>query len=411
MPLQRTPRTILNLFLKGPRRLILPAALWITAVPATAASAYLLLLTLLSARLPPRPSSERKLRFDVIVPAHNEHAVIANIIASLQQLDWPKDRYRIVVVADNCTDDTAAIATAAGAHVMQRVDQNERGKGYALKFAFAASRARQWADAVVVIDADAKASPNLLEAFAQRIEAGEQAVQAHYGVSNTDASWRTRLLSIAKASFHIVRSRARERLRLSCGIRGNGWCVTHALLEKVPYRAFSLTEDLEFGIELGMSGHRVAYADEAHADAEMVTGEKDARKQRQRWEQGRFQLVRQKTLPLLKRALLQHSAVCFDLALDLMVLPLSYVALNVAALVALAAVATTQGVSATWLWLGLGCGASLFLYTLRGWQLSGAGMRGLLDLARVPFFLIWKIAVMARGRHSKEWVRTNREGS
>jgi 1,2-diacylglycerol 3-beta-glucosyltransferase len=391
--------------------LILPAALWITAVPASAASAYLLLLTLLSARLPPKAPSERKLRFDVIVPAHNEHAVIANIIASLQQLDWPKDRYRIVVVADNCTDDTAAIAAAAGAHVMQRVDQHERGKGYALKFAFAASRARNWADAVVVIDADARASPNLLESFAQRLEAGERAVQAHYGVSNTDASWRTRLLSIAKASFHIVRSRARERLRLSCGIRGNGWCVTHALLDRVPYKAFSLTEDLEFGIELGMAGYRVAYADEAHADAEMVTGEKDARNQRQRWEQGRFQLVRQKTLPLLQRAVSRQSAVCFDLALDLMVLPLSYVALNVAALVVLAMLASTQGLSTGWLWLGLGCGASLLVYTLRGWQLSGAGLRGLLDLARVPFFLIWKIAVMARGRHSKEWIRTKREGS
>ena len=391
--------------------MILSAALWITAVPATAASAYLLLLTLLSASLPPRPPSRRQLRFDVIVPAHNEHAVIANIIASLQQLDWPKDRYRIVVVADNCTDDTAAIATAAGAHVMQRFDQQQRGKGYALKFAFAASRARNWADAVVVIDADAQASPNLLEAFAQRIEAGEQAVQAHYGISNPDASWRTRLLSIAKASFHIVRSRARERLRLSCGIRGNGWCVTHALLEKVPYGAFSLTEDLEFGIELGMAGFRVAYADEAHADAEMVTGEKDARKQRQRWEQGRFQLVREKTLPLLRRALTRHSAICFDLALDLMVLPLSYVAMNVAAAIVLGALALHLSASASWLWLGLACGGSLFLYTLRGWQLSGAGLRGLLDLARVPFFVLWKLAVMARGRHSKEWVRTNREGS
>jgi cellulose synthase/poly-beta-1,6-N-acetylglucosamine synthase-like glycosyltransferase len=249
-----------------------------------------------------------------------------------------------------------------------------------------------------------------LESFAQRIESGERAVQAHYGVSNTNASWRTRLLSIAKASFHIVRSRARERLGLSCGIRGNGWCVTHALLQKVPYKAFSLTEDLEFGIELGMSGYRVAYADEAHADAEMVTGEKDARKQRQRWEQGRFQLVRAKTLPLLRRALVNRSAVCLDLALDLMVLPLSYVALNVAALVILAVVAASQGASQAWQWLGVGCVVSLLLYTMRGWQLSGAGLRGLLDLARVPFFLVWKIAVMARGRHSKEWVRTNREG-
>jgi hypothetical protein len=102
--------------------------------------------------------------------------------------------------------------------------------------------------------------------------------------------------------------------------------------------------------------------------------------------------------------------VCFDLALDLMVLPLSYVALNVATLLVLAMVAATQGVSQAWEWLGVGCGVSLLLYTLRGWQLSGAGLRGLLDLARVPFFLVWKIAVMARGRQSKEWVRTNREG-
>jgi len=389
--------------------LILSAALWITGIPATASCLYLLILTLLSARLPARAPSERKLRFDVIVPAHNEESVITHIIESLQQLDWPSDQFRIVVVADNCTDNTAAIAAAAGAHVMQRADPEQRGKGYALNFAFSASRARGWANAVCVVDADAQVSSNLLEAYAQRIESGEHAVQAHYGISNTNASWRTRLLSIAKASFHIVRSRARERLGLSCGIRGNGWCVTHALLEKVPYKAFSLTEDLEYGIELGLAGFRVAYADEAHADAEMVTGEKDARKQRQRWEQGRLQLTRAKTLPLLKQALLRRSKVCLDLALDLIVLPLSYVALNVFALIALAGFAVTQSVPYEWLWIGLGCAVALLLYTLRGWQLSGAGLRGLLDLARAPFFIIWKVIVMVGGGQSKEWVRTKRE--
>jgi cellulose synthase/poly-beta-1,6-N-acetylglucosamine synthase-like glycosyltransferase len=389
--------------------LILSAVLWITGIPATLSCLYLLTLTTLSAGLPPLPPSARKLRFDVIVPAHDEEAVIAHIIGSLQQIDWPGDQFRIIVVADNCTDNTVSIATAAGAHVMQRIDREQRGKGYALSFAFTASRARGWADAVVVIDADAEVSPNLLEAFAQRIERGEHAVQAHYGVSNTDASWRTRLLSIAKASFHIVRSRARERLGLSCGIRGNGWAVTHELLEKVPYKAFSLTEDLEYGIDLGMAGFRVAYADEAHSDAEMVTGEKDARKQRQRWEQGRFKLVRDKTLPLLHRAIAKRSAVCLDLALDLIVLPLSYVALNVMALLALAGFALTEEHSTAWAWVAGGCAASLVIYILRGWQLSGAGLQGLLDLARAPFFLAWKILVMVRGRESKEWVRTKRE--
>lgn len=392
-------------------QLVLSSLVWIVGLPATAACLYLLGLTVLSAALPQLPPSKRKLRFDVIVPAYNEESVIAAVIASLKRIDWPADRYRVVVVADNCTDATAEIAALAGAHVMQRRDLENRGKGYALDFAFQASRAREWADAVVIVDADAQVSPNILESFARRIELGEQAVQAHYGVSNTDASWRTRLLSIAKAAFHIVRSRGRERLRLSCGIRGNGWCVTHALLGQVPYRAFSLTEDLEYGIALGMAGFRVAYADEAHSDAEMVSGEKDSRKQRQRWEHGRFQLMRSKTLPLLGQAWGRRSRVCLDLALDLLVLPLSYVALNVAVFLVLAVFAGGR-VSAAWEWLGVGCCIALMVHILRGWQLSGAGMRGLLDLCRAPFFLAWKLMVMLGGRaESKEWVRTKREGS
>jgi cellulose synthase/poly-beta-1,6-N-acetylglucosamine synthase-like glycosyltransferase len=388
-------------------------SLWILGVPAVGASVYLLGLTLLSGALRvPRPSA-RKLRFDVIVPAHNEEAVIASVIASLKGIDWPADQFRVIVVADNCSDTTVQIATAAGGvHVMQRVDKDNRGKGYALNFAFQASRARNWADAVVVIDADAEVSPNILEAFACRIEQGEHAVQAHYGVSNTNASWRTRLLSIAKASFHIVRSRGRERLGLSCGIRGNGWAVTHEVLERVPYKAFSLTEDLEYGIDLGMAGFRVAYADEAHSNAEMVSGEKDSRKQRQRWEQGRFQLIRARTLPLLRRAVTAPSLVCLDLALDLMVLPVSYVYLNIALLLGVALIAAMQvpGLHA-WVWLGAACAAAAVLYILRGWQLSGAGMRGLLDLGRAPLFLLWKLLVMLRPAGSREWVRTKRENS
>jgi cellulose synthase/poly-beta-1,6-N-acetylglucosamine synthase-like glycosyltransferase len=316
----------------------------------------------------------------------------------------------VIVIADNCTDETAATAERAGAQVWQRQDSTRRGKGYALEFAFAASVAKNWASAVVVIDADAEVSANLLEAFACRIETGAEAVQAHYGVLNPHASWRTRLLTIAKGSFHIVRSRARERLRLSCGIRGNGWCVTHNLLRKVPYRCFSLTEDLEYGIAIGLAGERVTYADEAHSNADMVSGEALARTQRQRWEAGRFQLVRQKTLPLLSAAAARRSAVCLDLGLDLMVLPLSYIALNVLALVSVAILAAwNHPALQVWVWVAIGCLLSQLLYVLRGWKLSGVGAQGLLDLARAPMFLLWKLLLLLRPRKSQTWVRTGRE--
>jgi len=390
--------------------LIASLLLLLLAVPAVFACGYLLLLTLLSSiAAPPAPSS-RRLFFDVVVPAHNEATVIERTVASLKKIDWPQDRFRILVVADNCTDDTAALASAAGATVLERQNDTLRGKGYALDYAFNYSRDDSKAAAVVIIDADAEVSPNLLESFAARLERGAEAVQVHYGILNPLASWRTRLLTIAKASFHIVRSRARERMGLSCGIRGNGWCVTHNLLQAVPFQAFSLTEDLEYGITLGLAGYRVHYADEAHSDADMVTSSQTAGKQRQRWEDGRFQLIRSKTLPLLRAAFRQRSKICLDLAVDLLVLPLSYVALNAAALTFVAAIAVwLLPVAPLWLWLGLACVFALVLYVLRGWQLSGLGRQGLIDLARAPFFIAWKVVLMLRKRDSKTWVRTDRE--
>ncbi len=385
--------------------------LWILAVPAAGSSLYLLVLTLLSARITPPPRSTRTMRFDIIIPAHNEEAGIAAAVRSVLSIDWPADCFRVVVVADNCTDATADVAARAGAQVLVRQNTELRGKGHALAYAFHDSRQRGWANAVAIIDADSQVSANLIEAMASRMERGEKAVQVHYGVSNIHASWRTRLMAIAMAAFHSVRSRGRERLGLSCGIRGNGWALTHALLEQVPYTSFSLAEDLEFGVELGMRDVRVAYADEAHCNGEMVSGEKDARSQRRRWEQGRAAILRSRTLPLLKRALTARSLVCLDLAMDLLVLPLSYVALNAVALTAAAWLLAPAGVSTSpWFWLGLLCCAALVLYILRGWQLSNTGLRGLLDLLRAPFFLVWKLAVMFRGRRTTEWVRTNREG-
>lgn len=377
------------------------------AIPALATCAYLFGLTLLSARLPLPPRSSRQLRFDVVVPAHNEASRIARSLASLRRLDWPPQQVRLLVVADNCDDATAALARAAGAQVIERSDAVRRGKGYALRFAFDHSRDSHWADAAVVVDADAEVSPNLLEAFAARIEAGAGAVQAHYGVLNPDESWRTRLIAIAHGAFHGVRSRARERLRLSCGLRGNGWCVTHRVLRAVPYRAFTLTEDLEYGIALGQAGWRVHYAHEADADAEMAGGEKIAQRQRQRWEDGRFDLIRSQVVPLLRTALRTRSALCLDLALDLLALPLSYVALNVAALVAAAAAASLWHAELrAWLWPAALSAAFLVAYVLRGWQLSGRGVAGLLDLLRAPGFILWKMLRVLRRHDRGEWAPT-----
>jgi cellulose synthase/poly-beta-1,6-N-acetylglucosamine synthase-like glycosyltransferase len=379
------------------------------ALPATLSCGYLLLLTLLSWRLHVPPASSRRMCFDVIVPAHNEEAGITRVVQSLLKIDWPKNQFRVLVVADNCSDATAAVARAQGALVLERTHLTLRGKGYALAYAFDWSIKDDFAKAVVVIDADAVVTPNLLEAFAARIERGARALQASYGVLNPWSSWRTQLLAIAKGAFHTVRSRARERLGVSCGVRGNGWCVTHELLQQIPYEHFSLSEDLEYGIALGLASCRVQYADEAHADADMVSNEKNARSQRQRWEQGRFALVRSNTWPMLRAALQRRSKVCLDLALDLIVPPLSYLVLNIFLLGALAALLSIWVAGVTfWAWWALACAAVLVLHVLRGWQLSGVGARGLIAFAHVPGFILWRIWLLL-ARKPQQWVRTERE--
>lgn len=389
-------------------------ALLLLGVPVLAWALYLGALSVLSwPPAPPVAPSPPTLRFDFVVPAHNESLGIAATVKSLQEVDYPRELFRVVVVADNCTDDTAARARQAGALVLERRHAELRGKGYALAHAFERCLA-EGADAVVVVDADTLVSKNLLSAFAARLVAGNVAVQAHYGVQNPNASWRTRLMRIALSMFHQVRSLGRERLKVSAGLRGNGMCFRTSLLREVPHDAYSLVEDLEYGIRLGRRGFRVAYAFEAEGLGEMVSGEAASRSQRHRWEWGRAQMLRQHGWPLLRDALAQRSALLFDLAMDVLVPPLSRV-VGLAVLGAVASVVLTI-FTGPGLWASSAFGLALFalgLYVFAGWLHSGTGLRGLLDLALAPAYVAWKVVLVfqrPKGQKKTEWVRTTREG-
>ena len=255
----------------------LSAALVLFAVPVLACSAYLVLLTLLSRqdRTPEIRAAQHgarrpRLRFVVVVPAHDEAAGIAATVGSLLATDYPRELFHVLVVADNCNDDTAQRARAAGADVLVREDREHVGKGHALAYAFEHVAAEGWAEAIVVVDADTVVSKNLLAAFAARLDSGAGVVQARYGVRNPDTSWRTRLMTIAFATFHDLRSNARETLQVSCGLRGNGMAFAMSLLREVPFDAFSVVEDIEYGIHLAEAGHRVRYAGDAYVLGEMA---------------------------------------------------------------------------------------------------------------------------------------------
>lgn len=387
----------------------------VAAVVALLPTAYLGFLALLAGPLRPRATSARTLRFAFLVPAHNESSGIAATVESLRSVDWPADRFDVVVVADNCSDDTAAVAAAAGARVLVRENKDLRGKGYALELGFA-EILKTDTDAVVVVDADTIVSANLLVAFATRIEDGALAMQAEYGVRNVDASWRTQLMALALAMFHTLRSNARERLGLSAGLRGNGMCFTRECLQRFPQKAYGLVEDVEQGLALGRGGVRVVAVVDAHVLGEMVSGGKASESQRRRWEDGRAKLKREVLPAVVKDALRTRSLLLLDLAMDLLVPPLSTVALLVTAGVVVEAVrvvvvvvvagGAVDAVTA----LALVPSVCLALYVVRGMQLSGLGLRSVVVLAKAPAYVAWKVWLKLRGnKKSDAWVRTARE--
>lgn len=385
--------------------------LLLLTLPALLASIYLLVLSLLSAPLRTPPPAGRSLKLAVVIPAHDEEVCIARTVRSLLATDWPAAQRRVLVIADNCSDGTQAAAEAAGATVWPRSSQTRRGKGYALEFAYQRVLEEGWADAVVVVDADTEVTPNLLSAMAARIGAGAESAQAYYGVLNPGASWRTRLMSLALALFHRLRSRGRERLGASCGLRGNGMCFSTALLRRIPHRAFTVAEDLEYGITLGLAGVRIAYVDEAEVRGEMVSGGRASVSQRQRWEGGRWLMAKTRAPALLAAGLRQRSMVPLDLAFDLLTPPLAY--LGFWALVATAAALGAVGLQAAPAWVLLPGALSLAMiavYVLRGLVISGLGWRGVMDLMRAPFYLLWKLSLLVRRNDNKRnWVRTDRE--
>lgn len=387
-------------------------ALALASLPLWLAGGYLLALTLVSGRLPVPSRGAPRYRFAVVVPAHDEASGIDRTLRSLLSIQWPEALRQIVVVADNCTDETASIARSCGVRVMERVDPDLRGKGYALRFAFEHLLADGWADALVVVDADSDVSVDLLAGFAARLDQGAQAIQAFYGVRNPWEGWRTQLMTLAYDIFHRVRGRGRERLGLSCGLRGNGMCLTSDLLRRVPYAAFSMVEDLEYGVQLGRAGVRVWYADEVAVLGDMVISEAAARSQRQRWEGGRSALSQNLGLGLLSDALTQRDRVLLDLALDTMVPPLSVLAICAVLVASAAGGAYGLGWVSIWIFVFAALPlVFLLVHVLRGAAVSDLGARSWLVLfSTAPRYLLWKLSLkLLPGPKGGGWIRTARE--
>ena len=386
----------------------------LVGVPVMLSALYLLVLAVASGFY--RPSPARKVphhRLLVLVPAHNEAEMISRCVGSLLSQGYPRELFRVVVIADNCTDATAALAERAGAEVMRRDEPGARGKGQALRWAIDRILAESAApDALVMVDADSIAESHLLAELEARLASGHEVVQADDLVLPERGSLRSVLEATALLLRNRVRFAGRGVLGLPATLCGNGMLLSRRVLEAHPWNAFTVAEDGEYAIGLRLAGVRTAFAQNARVLAAATRGGRGALTQGLRWESGRFQNMRRWCLPVMRAILFERRIDLLDLLLDLAVLPLGLlsgaaITGTVISVVLLATHMVAPWAVVPWI-LALVFLPVYVVAGLRGAHAPGAFYRALL---LAPLFMVRKLGIYSRllsGHGPGGWVRTDR---
>ena len=399
-------------------RVVLVVHAWLALI-----SGYLLALTAVAWRARRRgadetsTSSQAVHRFAILVPAHDEEALIGDTVRSMVEVDYPADLFTVHVVADNCHDDTANVARVAGATAHQRDEPERPGKGPALGWLLDRLRGGdERYDAYVVVDADSVIDPRFLRVMDARLAAGERVIQAHYTVRDPGRSWSVGLRFATLAARHHLRPLARSSLGLSAGLFGNGMVFKEDVLRD---RGFSdhLTEDIELHMDLLLAGERVSFAADAVLAAEMPATLRASRSQQERWERGRLEMTRTYVPRLLRRPSVQRRGqrmAQLEAAADQLVPPLSMavgatVGAGVAAHTLLRIVRTPLARLNRALSIGLVL--ALAAHVLASLRMVRAPRTVYRSLVYAPLMVAWKLPLLAqvalRGQ-SVRWTRTAR---
>lgn len=262
-------------------------------------------------------TAQKMCRYAVMIAARNESAVIAQLLESIRQQDYPKDLVDIYVVADNCTDDTAAIAAAHGARVFERQNKMQVGKGYALRFLLEKIRdnyPQEHYDGYFVFDADNLLDPHYITEMNKVFSSGNRAVTGYRNTKNFGDNWITAGYGIWFLRESEYLNRPRDYLGTSCAVSGTGFLFAQDLLDELGgWDFFLLTEDLEFTAELVCRNIKIAYCNTAILYDEQPRSFKQSIIQRSRWVRGYLQVVAKRGGSMVRNLLSEGSFACFDM--------------------------------------------------------------------------------------------------
>ena len=348
------------------------------------------------------PAEPASCRIAAIVPVHNEEGSLARTVLSLKACDDAIPDRDICVIVSNSTDKSAAIARELGCTVLERNEPERRGKGYGLNYAFRHLAGRGY-DAFVIVDADTLVVSNFFNRFRGAFSNGADAAQAVVRVSNPDDNHRTRLINIAFLAGTYLRPLARSRLGFSAGIV-TGFGVSAKTIQDVPYECFSLTEDLEYHLQLVRAGKRVQFLSDCSIYSEMCADGREAAPQRARWEGGRLRLLAEKGPNLAVEVLRTRDPHRLESLLDLLLLPLAYQTMLLSFLALIG-----PGAFRIYAILGL---LLIIFHVGQAMYLGGSKLSDIKVLAVVPKYIGWKIlnlpSIAKASTKDAVWRRTQR---
>jgi cellulose synthase/poly-beta-1,6-N-acetylglucosamine synthase-like glycosyltransferase len=387
----------------------------------------ILLLQVLAAFLPGKePADAKQSRTNqerepaqvlLLMPAHNEASGITQILQGL--LPQLRANERLLVVADNCSDATAAIVQrlaleygSARVEVVERHNAQLRGKGYALDHGVR-HVAKQPPDVVIIVDADCEVAAGALATLTRTCSESGRPVQGLYLMKEkTAGTARTRIAEFAWLLKNRIRPLGLHRLGLPCQLMGTGMAFTWKQISEANLHTGHIVEDMQLGIELCRSGTPPLFCQEALVTSTFPTSAEGASTQRTRWEHGHLSVMFEMVPGMLRDALRSGNRALFFMGLDLLVPPLALLGLVIGAniLFTLAILAMTALVVP--LLLATGAAALLLLATVLAWSGFGREVISFAQLCAVPFYMARKLPLyfFFLVRRQSSWVRSKRDG-
>ncbi|MEM9001914.1 MAG: glycosyltransferase family 2 protein [Cyanobacteria bacterium P01_F01_bin.86] len=367
------------------------------------------LVALISRQQVQTVESSLNVSFAILIPAHNEASVIKGTLTQLlPQVDSPE---QIVVVADNCHDETAAVARSTGVKVLERQDPSRRGKGYALDYGLHALANTTPPEVVVMVDADCWVSPGTIHHIVQAAKQSGHPIQAVYRMElPPEPSLRDRLSAFAFIVKNRVRAGGLSQLGVPIMLGGTGMAFPWQALQSVELASGHIVEDMKLGIDLAISGYISTISLESEVLGVLPNDEAAATSQRTRWEHGKLQVLTTYVPRLLSQAIRQLRLDLFILAVDLAIPPLALWAMIGISLTAVTSFSMVLGIADTPFLIQIIADILLASSILLAWAVWGRKELSFSQLIAVPSYILWKIPLYLKAviAPQKNWIRTKR---